>query len=56
MNEQDAIQCLKRGDIGGLEVLVQNYQLRAIRSAYLIVGDHALAEDEEMIKIAESLR
>lgn len=45
MDEQEAIQRLKRGDIGGLEVLVRQYQLRAIRSAYLVVGDRSLAED-----------
>jgi RNA polymerase sigma-70 factor (ECF subfamily) len=45
MDEKQAILCLKRGDIGGLEVLVGLYQVRAVRTAYLITRDAALAED-----------
>ncbi len=45
MDEQHAIQCMKQGDINGLEVLVNLYQTRAVRTAYLIVCDSALAED-----------
>ena len=45
MEERKAIERLKNGDIGGLEVLVRRHQVRAIRAAYLIVRDHALAED-----------
>jgi RNA polymerase sigma-70 factor (ECF subfamily) len=45
MDEQQAIQRLKRGDIGGLEILVNVYQVRAVRTAYLITRDVALAED-----------
>jgi RNA polymerase sigma-70 factor (ECF subfamily) len=45
MEEQKAIARLKRGDIGGLEVLVRRYQVRAVRAAYLVVRDRALAED-----------
>ncbi len=45
MDEQQAILRLKQGDIGGLEVLVNRYQTRAVRTAYLITGDAALAED-----------
>jgi hypothetical protein len=44
MDEQQAIQRLKRGDIGGLEILVNVYQVRAVRTAYLITRDVALAE------------
>jgi RNA polymerase sigma-70 factor (ECF subfamily) len=40
-----AIHRLKRGDIGGLEVLIARYQVKAIRAAFLIVHDEALAED-----------
>lgn len=36
---------MKAGHIAGLAVLVETYQLRAIRTAYLIVRDQALAED-----------
>jgi len=45
MEEQEAIARLKRGDIGGLEALVRRYQVQAVRTAYLITCDHALAED-----------
>ncbi|MFB0535646.1 MAG: RNA polymerase sigma factor [Anaerolineae bacterium] len=45
MEEQEAIARLKRGDIGGLEALVRKYQVQAVRTAYLIVRDRALAED-----------
>jgi RNA polymerase sigma-70 factor, ECF subfamily len=45
MDEQQAIHCLKQGDINGLEVLVRLYQARAVRAAYLITCDVALAED-----------
>ncbi|MCL4559485.1 MAG: sigma-70 family RNA polymerase sigma factor [Chloroflexi bacterium] len=45
MEEQQAIAHLRRGDIGGLETLVRVYQVRAIRAAYLVVRDRALAED-----------
>jgi RNA polymerase sigma-70 factor (ECF subfamily) len=45
MDEQQAIQRLKDGDIGGLEFLVQRYQVKAVRTAYLITRDPGLAED-----------
>ena len=45
MDEQQAIQRLKQGDIGGLEVLVCKYQVKAVRTAYLITRDLGLAED-----------
>jgi RNA polymerase sigma-70 factor (ECF subfamily) len=45
MEEREAVARLKRGDIGGLEALVRTYQVQAIRSAYLITHDRALAED-----------
>jgi RNA polymerase sigma-70 factor (ECF subfamily) len=45
VEERGAIERLKRGDIGGLEVLVRMHQTRALRAAYLIVRDRALAED-----------
>jgi RNA polymerase sigma-70 factor (ECF subfamily) len=40
-----AIMRMKRGDIGGLAVLVERYQLKAVRTAVLITRDRALAED-----------
>ncbi|MGD2026791.1 MAG: RNA polymerase sigma factor [Anaerolineales bacterium] len=45
MQEQEAIEQLKQGKIEGLEILVMQYQTRAIRAAFLILGDHELAED-----------
>ena len=45
MEEHQSITRLKRGDIGGLEELVQRYYLQAVRAAYLVVQDQALAED-----------
>lgn len=45
MKEYEAIARLKRGDIGGLEALVKIHQLKAVRTAYLIVRDPDLAED-----------
>jgi RNA polymerase sigma-70 factor (ECF subfamily) len=45
MDEQEAIQVLKRGDIGGLEALVTCYQVKAIRAAYLITRDPHMAQD-----------
>jgi len=59
MDEQQAIRQLKSGDIGGLEILVNLYQLRAVRTAFLITRDAALAEDavqEAFLQIYRSIR
>jgi RNA polymerase sigma-70 factor (ECF subfamily) len=45
VDEQLAIQRLKNNDIGGLEFLVMRYQVKAVRTAYLITRDLGLAED-----------
>lgn len=45
MEEQQAIARLKQGDIGGLQALVREYQVQAVRTAYLIIRDRPLAED-----------
>lgn len=45
MDEHRAIQRLKNGDISGLEYLVARYQVKAVRTAYLITRDLGLAED-----------
>jgi RNA polymerase sigma-70 factor (ECF subfamily) len=45
MDERGAIALLKQGDIGGLEYLVEKYQVRAVRAAYLVCRDAPLAED-----------
>lgn len=45
MKDVDAVARLKSGDISGLDVLVQRYQIKAVRVAYLITHDTWLAED-----------
>jgi RNA polymerase sigma-70 factor (ECF subfamily) len=45
MNDGEAIQRLKRGDISGLEHLVSRYQVKAMRAAFLITRDELQAED-----------
>jgi len=45
MDDLYAIQRLKEGDIAGLEALVMRYQASAVRAAFLITQDEALAED-----------
>ena len=45
MHDAEAIRRLKRGEIEGLELLVTRYQVPAVRSAFLITQDEALAED-----------
>jgi RNA polymerase sigma-70 factor (ECF subfamily) len=45
VDEREAVEQLKRGDIAGLETLVETHQLRALRAAQLITRDPALAED-----------
>src|SRR5690242_14422575 len=45
MDDIQAIQRLKGGDISGLETLVARYQARAIRAAFLVTSDETLAED-----------
>jgi RNA polymerase sigma-70 factor, ECF subfamily len=59
MDELGAIRRLKAGDIGGLEVLVSLYQVRAVRAAFLITRDPAQAEDavqEAFLQIYRSIR
>jgi RNA polymerase sigma-70 factor, ECF subfamily len=45
VDDQNAIKRLKDGDIGGLEILVNRYQVEAARTAFLITQDAALADD-----------
>ena len=59
MDEKEAIQCLKKGDIRGLEYLVRQFQLKAVRAAYLITRDAGLAEDvaqDSFIRAYHSIR
>jgi RNA polymerase sigma-70 factor, ECF subfamily len=45
MDDQTAISHIKQGDLTGLDILVNRYQVRAVHAAYLVVSDRALAED-----------
>src|SRR5690349_14551546 len=45
MDETEAIRRLQSGHLDGLETLVRLHQQQAVRAAYLIVRDAALAED-----------
>jgi len=45
MDDQTAISRIKQSDLTGLDILVNRYQVRAVHAAYLVVYDHALAED-----------
>ncbi|HEX3050957.1 MAG TPA: RNA polymerase sigma factor [Aggregatilineaceae bacterium] len=45
MNDQQAVARLQRGDIKGLDALMVRYQVKALRTAYLITQDATLAED-----------
>ncbi len=45
MNEQQAVQQLKSGDIDALASLVHAHHLRAVRAAYLVTRDRGLAEE-----------
>jgi len=59
MLEQEAIRRLKLGDISGLEFLVSCYQVRAVRTAYLITRDEGLAEDivqDAFLQVYRSIR
>jgi len=59
MDEQEAIQRLQQNDIGGLEFLVSRYQVRAVRTAYLITHDPGLAEDvvqDCFVRVFRSIR
>ena len=45
MNDQREMERLRQGDIDALGNLVDRYQTRALRAAYLVTHDLALAED-----------
>lgn len=56
---QEAVQRLKHGDIGGLETLFARHQLRAVRTAFLILQDEAAAQDvvqETFLRIYQRIR
>jgi RNA polymerase sigma-70 factor (ECF subfamily) len=43
--EMEAIAAVKRGDLRGLDWLVHAHQLKAIRTAFLVLGDRQTSED-----------
>lgn len=45
MREREAVERLREGDVGGLEPLVREHYVRAVRAAYLITRDRPLAEE-----------
>lgn len=58
MEEKQAVILLKKGDMDGLQYLVEKYQVKAVQAAYLILGDRNLAEDivqSSFILIAEKI-
>ena len=58
MEDRIAISRIKQGDLNGLEILVNRYQVRAVHAAYLVVYDRALAEDTvqtAFVKVAERI-
>ncbi len=58
MEETQAVDRLKHGDLRGLEYLVETYQVRAVQAAYLILGDKDQAEDiaqSAFITVAEKI-
>jgi RNA polymerase sigma-70 factor, ECF subfamily len=56
MDEKQAIQRLKNGDIQGLEFLVERHQTKAVRTAYLITRDRGLAEDIVQDSLIQAFR
>lgn len=45
MNEYEAVQALKSGDMSGFELLFNTYAKQGIRTAYLITSNRQTAED-----------
>ena len=45
MNDQRDMERLRQGDITALGTLVERYQTRSLRAAYLVTQDLAMAED-----------
>jgi len=59
MDDSSAVQRLKNGDIGGLDVIVTLHQQKAVRVAYLILHDVQLAEDvvqDTFVRIYQRIR
>jgi len=59
MDDSQAIQRLKAGDMSGLETLVGRYQVKAARVAFLITHNEAGAQDivqETFIRLVQRIR
>jgi len=59
MTDVQAIRRLKKGDIGGMEELVSNYQDKALRTASLITRDEDTARDavqETFLRVYQRIR
>mgnify|MGYP000480601739 CR=1 FL=1 len=59
MDEHEAICRLKAGDSSGLAWLVMRYQVKAMRTAFLITRDEQLSEDvvqEAFVRLFERIR
>ena len=59
MEDQIAISRIKQGDLTGLEILVNRYQVQAVQAAYAIVYDRAQAEDvaqSSFVKVVERIQ
>lgn len=59
MDDKQAIDHLKKGDISGLEFLIARYQIKAVRTAYLITHDETMAEDavqDTFLRIYQRIR
>lgn len=58
MDDLEAIRRLKSGDLRGLEALMERYQVKAARAAFLITHDKAVAQDvvqETFIRIYDRI-
>jgi RNA polymerase sigma-70 factor (ECF subfamily) len=45
VTESEAIDALLQGEINGLAILVRQYQIKAVRAAFLITHDEQIAQD-----------
>lgn len=58
MDDLEAIRRLRSGDLRGLEALMERYQVKAARAAFLITHDQAAAQDvvqETFIRIHDRI-
>lgn len=53
MDENQAIEQLLKGDFDALTWLVERFQLKALRTAFLITGERSLAEDVVQAKFVQ---